>query len=74
MVGLPNVVVGDGAVLYADVIAGRSLVKPSPASAVTLGLMAVDRAKAGDTVDPAGVEPLYVRRPDAEIARERDRT
>ena len=74
LVGVPNVVVGDGAVLYADVIAGRSLVKPSPALAVTLGLMAVDRAKAGDTVDPAGVEPLYVRRPDAEIARERDRT
>ncbi len=74
LVGVPNVVVGDGAVLYADVIAGQSLVKPSPALAVTLGLMAVDRAKAGDTVDPAGVEPLYVRRPDAEIARERDRT
>jgi len=28
------------------------------------------RASAGDTVAPAGVQPMYIRRPDAEIARD----
>jgi hypothetical protein len=33
--------------------------------------MAIARASAGESVDPAGVQPLYVRRPDAEIAKDR---
>ena len=61
--------IGDGAVLYKETINSR--VFASPLLAGTIGLMAVDRARAGETVDPAGVHPLYVRRPDVEIERER---
>jgi tRNA threonylcarbamoyladenosine biosynthesis protein TsaB len=68
---VPNVFVGDGAVLYADVLAGRGAVIPPPALAGTIGMIAVHRALAGETIDPAGVQPLYIRRPDAELARER---
>jgi hypothetical protein len=38
-----------------------------------IGLIADARAATGETVDPAGVRPLYVRRPDAELDRERKR-
>jgi tRNA threonylcarbamoyladenosine biosynthesis protein TsaB len=70
---VPSVFIGDGAVMYADVLAGRGAVIPipTPALAGAIGTMAVHRARAGDTVDPAGVQPLYIRRPDAELARER---
>ena len=61
--------IGDGAVLYKEMITGRAVAAPLLAGAI--GLIAVDRAQAGETVDPAGVQPLYVRRPDAEIERER---
>jgi len=61
--------IGDGAVLYKEMIGGRAVA--SPLLAGTIGLMAVDRARAGETLDPAGVHPLYVRRPDVEIERER---
>ncbi len=67
----PDVLVGDGAIVFAASV---------PAQISTLGqvpLAAVDRADRdgscalrGDTVDPAGVQPLYIRRPDAEIARD----
>jgi hypothetical protein len=61
--------IGDGAVLYQELIG--SLAVASPLLAGTIGLMAVDRTRAGETVDPAAIHPLYVRRPDAEIDRER---
>jgi tRNA threonylcarbamoyladenosine biosynthesis protein TsaB len=67
----PSVFIGDGAVMYSDVLAGRRAVTPAPALAGAIGAIAVHRARAGDTVDPAGVQPLYIRRPDAELARER---
>jgi len=41
------------------------------ANAGTVGRLAIARASAA--LDPAGVRPLYVRRPDAEIARENKR-
>ena len=68
--------VGDGAALYADVISDhRSLgseVRPEPPLlAGAIGRMAVVRAQRGDTIDPAAVHPLYVRRSDAEVERER---
>jgi selenocysteine lyase/cysteine desulfurase len=63
--------VGDGAVLYAADI-GRespaSVVAAAPNLAGAIGLLAVDRAL--EALEPAGVRPLYVRRPDAEIARD----
>jgi len=61
--------IGDGAVLYKEIIKSRAVA--SPLLAGTIGLMAVDRARAGETMDPAGVYPVYVRRPDVEIERER---
>jgi tRNA threonylcarbamoyladenosine biosynthesis protein TsaB len=68
--------VGDGAVLYADTIsgcgsAGWKLLPQTPLLAGAVGRMAVVRAERGDTIDPAAVQPLYVRRPDAEVERER---
>jgi tRNA threonylcarbamoyladenosine biosynthesis protein TsaB len=67
---VPRVFIGDGAVTYADVLAGRDVVAPTPALAGAIGMLAVHRARAGEKVDPAGVQPLYIRRPDAELARE----
>ena len=52
---------------------GHGAGRARPALAGVIGRMAVDRARAGATVNPAGVQPLYVRRPDAELARRRRR-
>lgn len=69
--GAVSLFVGNGAVTYADVVAAPERIKPFPLLASTIGLMAVSRAQNGDTVDPAAIRPLYVRRPDAELDRER---
>jgi tRNA threonylcarbamoyladenosine biosynthesis protein TsaB len=71
---VPDLFAGSGARRYADVIAARTpsarVLDESPLAGV-IGRVAVDRARAGEAVDPAGVQPIYVRRPDAELARER---
>jgi tRNA threonylcarbamoyladenosine biosynthesis protein TsaB len=69
----PDVLIGDGAVLYAGSVAGRIPVIAPPPLAGIIARMAVARARAGESVDPAGVQPLYVRRPDAEVARDATR-
>lgn len=66
-----DVFIGDGAVMYGGVIGDGARVIAPPPLAGTIGLMAVERARAGETIDPAGIQPLYVRRPDAEIDREK---
>lgn len=65
-----TVVVGDGALRYADLlaagnvlIAGPELRFPSPAAVALLGR---ERALAGGTVAPEQVDPLYLRSPDAQ--------
>ena len=68
--------VGDGAALYADAIAehrsmGWEVLSETPVVAGAIGRMAVVRAQRGDAIHPAAVHPLYVRRPDAEVERER---
>jgi tRNA threonylcarbamoyladenosine biosynthesis protein TsaB len=68
--------VGDGAALYADAIAdhqatGWEVMSDPPLLAGAIGRMAVARAQRGDTIHPAAVQPLYVRRSDAEIERDR---
>jgi tRNA threonylcarbamoyladenosine biosynthesis protein TsaB len=68
--------VGDGAVLYAGAIsdgasAGWKPLPRTPLLAGAIGRMALARAARGETIDPAAVHPLYVRRPDAEVERER---
>jgi tRNA threonylcarbamoyladenosine biosynthesis protein TsaB len=69
------VFVGDGAVLYAETIREHapqgSRVDGAPEIAGAIGRMAAVRAANGERPSPAAVRPLYVRRPDAEIARER---
>ena len=67
-------VTGDGAALFADVIASdapRWRVARASALAGAIGRMAVARAARGETLDPAALQPLYIRRPDAEVARDR---
>src|SRR2546428_1210 len=67
-------VMGDGAVLFADVIAREAPtwgVAPAPLLAGAIGGIALARARRGETVDAAGLHPLYIRRPDAEVARDR---
>jgi tRNA threonylcarbamoyladenosine biosynthesis protein TsaB len=66
----PSVVGGDGAVLYSDSFADTVRVVEPPALAPIIARIAVERASHGDSVNPAAVQPLYVRRPDAEIARD----
>lgn len=70
----PACVIGDGAVRYAAVVAQRmpgARVGGAPLLAGAIGRMAVVRAARGDAVHPAAIQPLYVRRPDAEVDRER---
>jgi tRNA threonylcarbamoyladenosine biosynthesis protein TsaB len=65
--------VGDGAVMYAGAIARTvpaARILPPPLLAGAIGRLAASRARNGATVDPAGIQPLYVRRPDAELARD----
>lgn len=71
--GLPVVIVGDGATLYADTIGELAVVVTPPPLAPVVGRMALARALAGEAVDPAGVQPLYVRRSDAEVIRDASR-
>lgn len=66
--------IGDGAVRYETIIRSRLVqahIAAAPMLAGTIGLMAVSRAAAGAAVEPAELRPLYVRRPDAEIDRDR---
>jgi tRNA threonylcarbamoyladenosine biosynthesis protein TsaB len=59
---------GDGAVLYADRLGPDQRIVAPPALASTVGLMAGFRTR--EALDPGAVQPLYLRRPDAEIERE----
>lgn len=68
---LPAVVAGDGAARYADLLRQtRAAVLPHPRLAAIAARIAQRRGAAGETLDPAGVQPVYIRRPDAEIARD----
>jgi tRNA threonylcarbamoyladenosine biosynthesis protein TsaB len=68
---------GDGAVRHAAAIEGLcpriAGVLPPPLLAAAIGRMALGRARRGETVHPSAVGPLYLRRPDAELDRERKR-
>lgn len=73
--GARVVFVGDGAALYHDTIErcwpSPHHIVPAPALAGGIGRMALALARRGETIDPAAVQPLYVRRPDAELDREK---
>ena len=68
--------VGDGALAYREQILvslGPSvrLIDPTPALAPVVGEIAMRRAARGEAVSPHAIRPIYVRRPDAELARDR---
>jgi tRNA threonylcarbamoyladenosine biosynthesis protein TsaB len=70
---VPSVFVGDGALLYAEIIgrmAPGATISGAPLLAGVIGLLALGRVRRGEVVTAADVQPLYVRRPDAELARE----
>ncbi len=65
---------GDGAERYREVIHVRrpnARIVDIGSLAGAIGLVAVAQATSGATVEPAAVRPLYVRRPDAELDREK---
>jgi tRNA threonylcarbamoyladenosine biosynthesis protein TsaB len=61
--------IGDGAVRYRDRL--PRVVEPTPLLAGAIATLAHARAEAGELPPPHAIRPLYVRRPDAELARER---
>lgn len=63
--------VGDGAIAYRALIAQHPLVEPTPLIAPVIGLMAAELTMASPAPGPEAIRPLYVRRPDAELARDR---
>lgn len=73
LVGEMPLFIGDGAVQYRDRItvsySSATILEP-PALAGTIGRLAVSAARRGAAIDPAAIRPLYVRRPDAEVARD----
>ena len=67
---------GDGVGGSRELLAARlgpraTLVDRLPPLAATLARLAAERAGRGETMTPHGIRPLYVRRSDAEIARDR---
>lgn len=73
----PPVFTGDGAVVYQHVIRGtladraRFTDPIAPLLAGAIGELAADAFQAGHRPPPDAIRPLYVRRPDAELARDR---
>ena len=68
---LPTVFIGDGAVMYSAAIVGAvttARVIPPPLLAGAIGRLTI--ARQSESVEPGSLRPLYVRRPDAEIARD----
>ncbi len=68
--------IGDGAIRYRERILagfgpGVTIVDPTPPLAAVIGEMAGRRAERGEAVAPHAIRPVYVRRPDAELARDR---
>jgi len=70
---LPTVFIGDGAVRYAADVVGAvttARVVAPPWLAGAIGRLTI--ARQSESVEPGSVRPLYVRRPDAEIARDKE--
>jgi len=71
----PLTLVGDGVLAYRDLIASalpRASVTPDiPSLAPFIGALALQHASAAVPAAPDAIRPIYVRRPDAELARDR---
>jgi len=77
--GARVLVAGSGAVAYRDVIlapghgVAAEVVDEVPPLAPAIAEIAIARAAVGGAVRPHAIVPIYVRRPDAELAREKGR-
>jgi len=71
----PTWFIGDGTALHGDAIrtarASQVHILPTPLLAGAIGRIALATARRGEAILPGAVRPLYVRRPDAELDRER---
>jgi tRNA threonylcarbamoyladenosine biosynthesis protein TsaB len=65
----PPIYIGDGALRYKQIL--PRVVEPTPLLAGAIARLAHTRADAGEQPPPHAIRPLYVRRPDAELARDR---
>jgi tRNA threonylcarbamoyladenosine biosynthesis protein TsaB len=70
------VFVGDGAVRYRETVDGTAglaarVVDPVPSIATDVAALAAERFARGGTFHPHALVPVYVRRPDVELARDR---
>jgi tRNA threonylcarbamoyladenosine biosynthesis protein TsaB len=67
--------VGDGAIAYQAILShgpGRiTVIDPTPLMAPAVAMLAAQEAKRGNVPGPEAIRPLYVRRSDAELARDR---
>jgi len=70
----PVVLLGDGAAAYGELfrekLAGLLLIPPANAyfpRAATIGVLALDKWQKHEFLDPAGAEPIYIRRSEAEL-------
>jgi tRNA threonylcarbamoyladenosine biosynthesis protein TsaB len=66
--------IGDGATRFSDTIAAHGPlpeILPHPLLAGAIGRLAIARSRRGEAESPAAVGPLYLRRPDAELDREK---
>ncbi|MCM3878854.1 MAG: tRNA (adenosine(37)-N6)-threonylcarbamoyltransferase complex dimerization subunit type 1 TsaB [Vicinamibacterales bacterium] len=66
---------GDGALAYGHliraVLPGAGVPLEVPMLAPSIAVLAGEQAQKGETVPPDAIRPVYVRRPDAELARDR---
>jgi tRNA A37 threonylcarbamoyladenosine modification protein TsaB len=75
LAGRPVAFAGDGALRYREAVEralpGAQVLETWPPLAAAMIPLALDAAARGLAGPPHAVRPLYVRRPDAEIARDR---
>jgi tRNA threonylcarbamoyladenosine biosynthesis protein TsaB len=75
-IATPTLFIGDAVPIYADLIVrtcgGRALLAEpaAPALAGAIARLATEMAHTGHRPGPEEIRPLYVRRPDAELARD----
>ena len=70
----PVAFTGEGALVYRrllDDFPSANVARVVPATAAAIAGLATKRALAGAAIPPHAVQPIYVRRPDAELARSR---
>lgn len=72
-IGLPTRICGDGVLTYPALLPDSIAAVPPPLLAGTIGRLAIASHNARSTVQPGGVQPLYVRRPDVEVVRDASR-